>query len=132
MGDVMEKYMKRLNMIFFVIVIISVFSTINVYAEEYTCTGVFTDGLINDVNQYVFKPIKWLTPIALLVLTSIDFAGVVLSGKKEGMDKAKNNFLKRTAAAFIIFFAPDILNLIANLVNKQSIASCMESFGLTK
>ena len=128
----MEKYMKRLNIIFFVFVVISFFSTMNVYAADYTCSGVFSDGLINDVNKYIFTPIKWLTPIALLVLTTIDFAGVVLSGKKDGMDKAKNNFLKRIAAALIIFFAPDILNLIATFVNQRSIASCMESFGLTK
>ena len=90
------------------------------------------DKIYDSLNKYVFKPIKWITPVLLLVLTSIDFAGVVFSGDQKGMDKAKNNFLTRSVAALIIFFAPYIINLIAELVDQQSISSCLNKFGLTK
>ena len=98
------------------------------YAANATCNGIFSQGLIDDVNKYLYTPIKWITPIALLLLTSFDFAQVVFNGKKDGMDKAKNNFLKRSVAALIIFFAPDLINLIVKFVNDQHIASCMNKF----
>ena len=99
--------------------------SINVYAD---CGGVFADSFISDMNKYVYTPIKWATPVILLVLTSFDFAKVVFSGDSKGMDKAKSNFLKRAVAALIIFFAPDIINLLVEFVNKQSIASCSNQF----
>ena len=113
-------------MILLCIVTIIVTFSINVYAES--CTGVFSSDFINDMNQYVYKPIKWATPILLLVLTSFDFAKVVFSGDQKGMSKATNNLLKRSVAALIIFFAPDIINLLVDFVNQQSIASCTKNF----
>ena len=126
----MKFWMKKLDITLFILVIISFFSSLNVYAAGYTCSGIFSNSLMDDINKYVFTPIKYLVPLALLVLTSIDVAGIVFSGKKDGVEKAKNNFLKRTIAALIIFFAPNIINLIAGIVNERSIASCMEKFGV--
>ena len=100
--------------------------SIKVSAANVTCTGVFSDEFINALRDYVYTPIKWATPILLLVLTSFDFAKVVFAGKKEDMDKAKNNFMKRAVAALVIFFAPDIIKLIIDLVQKQSIKSCLD------
>ena len=104
--------------------------SINVFAAGTAadCTGVFGDDLIGILNKYLYTPIKWATPILLILLTSFDFAKVVFAGKKEEMDKAKNNFLKRFIAAVIIFFAPDILDLIMTLINDRSIASCLSNF----
>ena len=116
------------NLILIVLFVFVLGVTINVSAETATCTGVFDQEFLNAMNDYVYVPIKWITPALLLVLTSFDFAKVVFAGKKEEMDKAKNNFLKRTIAAFIIFFAPDIIKLIVNFIQNRSIASCMNSF----
>ena len=118
--------MKKKNIVLLAIFVFIFFITINVNAES--CSGVFTHGFMEDIENYLFTPIKWATPVLLLTFTSIAFGGVVSSGKKEGMEKAKNNFLKRSVAALIIFFAPDILLLIMNLVNNQAIASCLEKF----
>ena len=114
-----------------VLIIIFVFVlgiSINVYADSTSCNGVIRGDLIDTFNKYVYTPIKWLTPTILLIFTSIDFAQVVFGGKKENMDKAKNNFLKRSIAALIVFFAPDVISLIVKFVNQQSIASCMNKF----
>ena len=108
--------------------ILAIIITFSIVVNAENCSGVFSDGLINDVNNYVYTPIKWATPVLLLVLTSFDFAKVVFSGDGKGMDKAKNNFLKRSVAALIIFFAPDIINLLVKFVNEQSIASCSSQF----
>lgn len=98
--------------------------SINVYAED--CNGVFDPNFLNDLDRFVYKPIKYATPVLLLVLTSFDFAKVVFSGDGKGMDKAKNNFLKRSVAALIIFFAPNIIELIVGWIQDNSIASCMQ------
>ena len=114
--------MKKKNLVLLCIVTVILVFTFNVYAED--CSGVFDDNLIAKLDMYVYKPVKYATPVLLLVLTSFDFAKVVFSGTKEGMDKAKNNFLKRSVAALIIFFAPDIIKLLVEFVQEQSIASC--------
>ena len=120
---------KKKDIIFIIIFVFIVFVSMNVYAAE--CSEVFDTGegsLIYIMNQHIYKPIKWITPVLLLVLTSFDFAKVVFSGDSKGMDKAKSNFLKRSVAALIIFFAPDIINLLVDFVNEQSIASCTSQF----
>ena len=102
----------------------------NVYAANVGCTGVFEPELLNTLKNTIYIPIKWAAPILLVLLTSFDFAKVVFSGKKEDMDKIKNNFLKRAVAAFIIFVAPDIIILIVDVVggnNAVSIKSCLGS-----
>lgn len=121
--------MKKRNIILLCLVTVIITFSINVYAEG--CSEVFSTGegsLIYLMNEHIYTPIKWATPILLLVLTSFDFAKVVFSGDGKGMDKAKNNFLKRSIAALIIFFAPDIINLLVDFVNGQSIASCTGQF----
>ena len=118
--------MKKKNIVLLAIFVFIFFIAIEVNAES--CSGVFTHGFMDDIKKYLFTPVKWATIPILLILTSVDFGGVVLSGKKDGMEKAKNNFLKRSVAALIIFFAPDILLLIMNLVNNQAISSCLEKF----
>ena len=116
------------NLVLILIFTLVLGMSFNVFAAGESCTGVISDEFISAMSNYVYTPIKWLTPILLLVLTSIDFAGVVFGGKKENMDKAKNNFLKRSIAALIIFFAPDLINLIVKFINDQSISSCMSKF----
>lgn len=98
---------------------------INVSAAEVSCDGVFGTDFISALDKYIYVPIKWATPILLLVLTSFDFAKVVFAGKKEDMDKAKNNFLKRAVAALVIFFAPDIIKLLVTFIDNKSIADCL-------
>ena len=120
--------MKKRNFVFGLIFVSILFVSISVYAADNSCTGIFTPELINSLRDYVYKPIKYATPVILIVFTALDFAKLVLSGTKEGLDKAKKNFLKRALAAIIIFFAPNIIELIVDAVNQQSIKSCLENF----
>jgi preprotein translocase subunit SecG len=117
------------NLILIILFVFVLGISINVSAAGTpSCTQVIRPDIIDAFNNYVYVPIKWLTPVALLFFTSFDFAGVVFGGKKENMDKAKNNFLKRSVAALIIFFAPDVINLIISFINQQSLASCLNQF----
>ena len=117
--------MRKREIICLMLFVGIIFMSINVSA--YTCEGIFTDDLVGKLDTWVYKPIKWATPILLLVLTSIDYAKEVFSGTKDGFAKANKNFLKRSIAALIIFFAPDILKTIVDFVNQSAISDCMKS-----
>ena len=98
--------------------------TLSVHAEGETCQGIFGNELLGEIKS-VLKIIQIVSPIILLLLTSLDFAKVIFSDSKDGLDKAKNNFLKRGVAILIIFFAPFIINLILDLVNEKTAQSCI-------
>ena len=91
-----------------------------------TCRGLLGDDAIDFISKSIFKPIHYIVPILLVVLTTLDFAKAVFSSEKDGMEKAKKNFTKRALIAVIIFFIPNILGLVFNLINEQSIADCMK------
>ena len=116
------------NIVLLLIFVFVLGISVNVSAETKECGYLIDTGFIDAMNNYVYTPIKIATPVILLVLTSFDFAKIVFAGKKEDMDKAKNNFLKRFIAGVIIFFAPEIINLVVSLINDQSMSSCMNKF----
>ena len=118
---------KYRDLILIVIFAVILCVSLDVYASDASCSGVFNDDFLRALRDYIYNPIKWLTPVLLLVLTSIDFAKVVFAGKKEDMDKAKNNFLKRSIAAIVIFFAPDIIIFIVSFVTNQPISACISA-----
>ena len=102
--------------------------TINVSAE--TCEGVISNALMSEIKS-VFRIIQIAAPVLLLLFTTFDFASVVFSDNKDGLDKAKKNFLKRGVAVLIIFFAPFIIELILDLINDASLsdaADCVRRF----
>lgn len=122
----MKKDLKNILLITLFVFILGI--SFNVSAAQATCSGVFDPAFLQILNDYVYVPIKWATPILLLLLTSLDFAKIVFNGKKEDMDKAKTNFMKRFVAALIVFFAPDVIKLIVDLIQNNSIKSCMDRF----
>ncbi len=126
----MKKYKNIIMIVLFVMIL---GTSINVFADPTVldsseCLGTFDESFFDALNKYFYVPVKWATPILLLVLTSVDFAKIVFSGKKEDMDKARKNFLKRFVAGLIIFFAPNIVILIVNFIQNESIKACMSQF----
>ena len=101
------------------------FSTINVYASS--CTETFTPQFLDTLRNNVFRPIKIVAPILLLVFTSLDFAKAVFSDNKDGINKAMNNFLKRAVATLVVFFAPNIIELILSFINTRNMDACLRS-----
>ena len=115
--------MKKKNYILILMMFVITCSFINVHAAE-DCAGIFGPELIEEIKS-VLNVIRIIAPIILLLLTSLDFAKVVFADNKDGLNKAKNNFLKRAVAVLIIFFAPDIIELILKLVDETTASSCI-------
>lgn len=98
-----------------------------------SCEGYFgsannPDDLMYILKNNIFKPIRILVPIVLVILTSFDFVQAIFNDKKEGMPKATSNFIKRAIIALLIFFAPDLLSLILTLIDASVIKSCLGNF----
>ena len=118
--------MKKKNVFLFIMLILMLFSTINVYAAS--CTDTFSPKFMDMLRNNVFKPIKIVAPILLLVFTSLDFAKAVFSDNKDGINKAVSRFLKRAVATLVIFFAPNIIELILSFINTRNMNACLNGF----
>ena len=75
--------------------------------------------------------IRWVVPIGLVVMTSIDLFTKVLNPDDKD---AQKKILNRAIAAIIVFFVPIIVNLTLKLVDvgmgndyntKSSVSECM-------
>lgn len=99
--------------------------TVPVFAAESTCEGVFNPETLQFLKTSVFKPIHIAVPVILVVLTTMDFAKSVFSNEKDGMEKAKKNFIKRAIVAVILFFIPNILEIVFDLIDEAEISKCI-------
>lgn len=138
-GDVMKR-----KTLFFILIVSILFVGVSVeakglnlnildYSTSTSCTGYFGSAsqegtLMNLLVYNIFRPIQWLVPILLLILTTLDFGKVVFTDSKDGMEKAKKNFVKRAIMAVVIFFIPTLLEIIFQFVDNQAIKSCLGNF----
>ncbi|MBQ8892596.1 MAG: hypothetical protein IJ068_07025 [Bacilli bacterium] len=83
---------------------------------EETCKGLFGNEILEWLDENVFMIIRIGVPILLILLTSFDFAKVVFTDDKEGIQNAFKRFGKRAIAAVLIFLTPTIILIIADLV----------------
>ena len=114
--------MKKKNCFFMFMMLCMTFAAVNVYADS--CEGIFGQELLDEIKN-IMLIIQIAAPVALLFFTSLDFAKVIFNDNKDGIDKAKNNFLKRGVAVLIIFFAPMIVNLILDIMQENSLRGCL-------
>ena len=106
------------------IMFVTLFLATPVYAEE--CSKYFDTDFLQLCGS-VFKLLKIAAPVILLLLTTLDFGKVVILGEKDGLKKAKDNFVKRAIVAVIIFFIPDLIDLAFGLINEVSITDCIDA-----
>lgn len=77
-----------------------------------------TDLCESGAMKYVEKGyslLRFLIPVIIIVVSTIDFAGVVLSGKEDNMEKAKKHFITRIVVGMIILFIPFILEVVLKI-----------------
>ncbi len=103
----------------------------NAYNQEQTCEGDNSIlGSVNDPNsvawllQQVLNYIKILGPILVVVLSSVEFAKVIVNGDDEAMGKAQRKLVTRIILAACLFFIPTIVEAALNLFGFTSDATC--------
>ncbi|MBR3661604.1 MAG: hypothetical protein IKN63_06900 [Bacilli bacterium] len=96
----------------------SVVGITEVKEEAYKdCKELFGSNFLDWLDANVFMFIRIAVPILLILLTTIDFAKVIFTEDKEGMQNAFKRFIKRAIAAALVFLTPTIIVLIGNLLS---------------
>lgn len=83
---------------------------------EETCNGILGPEFLSFLNT-IFKWIKIVVPILIVLLGSVDFAGSLLKDDKDALNKAASKFIKRLIIGVVIFLVTVILTFILNIFN---------------
>ncbi len=85
-------------------------------AEENACSSLLGDPDQKEYPaywlQYAFNIIKYLAIAALLIFSTMDFFKAMVENDKEALKKAGQKTAKRFIYCVIIFFLPNIIELI--------------------
>ena len=65
--------------------------------------------------QQVFNVIKIVGPVVVIVLSSIDFAKVIIKNDDEAMAKAQKKLIVRLILAALLFFIPMLVEFALNI-----------------
>lgn len=78
----------------------------------------------------LYKVIKFLVPVILILMGVLDFAKAVMSKDENEMNSQKQKFIRRLIAAVLIFFALSLVQFIVNLTGTAdtSTSSCIDCF----
>lgn len=86
-------------------------------SAEMTCEGILGENVLDDIKTILLW-IRIAVPILLIVLGTLDFGKAVLNDDAKALSKATSTFVKRVIAAILVFFAPIIIMLLINTVDK--------------
>lgn len=101
------------------------------YNQEQKCSG--DDSILGSVNdpnsvawllQQVLNYIKVLGPILVVVLSSVEFAKVIINSDDEAMGKAQKKLITRIILAACLFFIPTLVEAALDLFGFTSDATC--------
>ena len=97
----------------------SVSNEFSEYDQSQSCSSLLGDP--NDENsvawllQVIFDILKVVGPLLVIVLSSIDFAKVIIQSDDESMGKAKRKLIYRLILAVLLFFVPILLEVMLDL-----------------
>lgn len=103
----------------------------NDYNQTQSCTG--GNSLLGDPGdpnsvawllQQVLNYIKILGPILVVVLSSVDFLKVIISGNDDAMAKAQKKLVTRLILAALLFFIPNLVTILLDLFGLTSESTC--------
>jgi len=86
---------------------------------DVTCDGIIGEELLGFINK-IFKWIRIIAPIIVIIMGSVEFAGAVLQDDKDAIKKASNRFVKRLIVAVALFFIPLLIEFLLNIFNEFS------------
>lgn len=101
------------------------------YNQEQTCEG--SDSILGDPNdensvawllQQILNYVKVIGPILVVVMSSVDFVGVIVKGDDDAMAKAKKKLITRLILAMCLFFIPTFVEAILDIFGITSSATC--------
>lgn len=96
---------------------VSVLSNVTYKLEKIDekCSDVF-DAEILGFLQQIFDIFKFIAPLLCLALSMMDFVKAVASQDKDALAKATKTTGKRIIYAIVLFFIPDLINFLFELL----------------
>ena len=73
------------------------------------------------IVKTIYLLLKYVTPIILVIMGSIDFMRATMSGNAENIDKNKKRFFNRLFIAAFIFLLASIVQLITNILGASGV-----------
>ena len=101
------------------------------YNQTQNCSG--DNSLLGNVNdpdsvawllQQILNYIKILGPILVVVLSSVEFAKVIINSDDEAMAKAQKKLITRIILAACLFFIPTLVQAALDLFGITSDSTC--------
>ena len=86
---------------------------------DVNCEGIIGEELLDFINK-IFRWIRIIAPIFVIIMGSVEFAGAILQDDKDALKKASNKFMKRLIIAVALFFVPLIMEFLLNIFNEFS------------
>ena len=74
--------------------------------------------------QQIFNFVKIVGPILVVVLSSIDYAKVIIQSDDESMDKANKKLMWRLILAALLFFIPLLIQVFLQMFGFTSDSTC--------
>ena len=91
------------------------YNLVQVLANEPLLGDVDDEKSVAWLLQQVFNVIKIVGPVVVIVLSSIDFAKVIIKNDDEAMAKAQKKLIIRLILAALLFFVPMLVELALNI-----------------
>lgn len=124
---------KKLMFTFLLVLALCVFMP-GVHAEDFTCSALGSDVLIDtqlaDIVHLIIMIIQIAVPILLVVFGMMDLMKAIMAQKEDEIKKGQQIFIKRLIAAVIVFFIIAIVKLVISAVakNDDGIMACANCF----
>lgn len=98
------------------------------YNKNQNCNGLLGDP--NDENsvawllQTILNYLRVLGPVLVVVLSSVDFARIIVNGDDEKFSKAKQTLFRRLIVVALLFLVPTIVSVLLNIFGITSNPTC--------
>ena len=89
---------------------------VNTSDKQMSCEELFDPSIIELVNDVLKYP-RYIVPLLIIVLGTIDFFKAVMASKEDEMKKAQKTFIKRLIIGVCVFMVPLLINAIMWLAN---------------
>ena len=114
--------MNRKNISFLIILFVSFILMINVNAET---TEIVAENFCTDMSKtlqlvgFFLVVVKIVVPLLVVIMGSLDFYHIVMSGKDSDLKKEALILGKRVLMGVIVFLMPTIVNLAVNTLDNN-------------
>ena len=87
-------------------------------------------GSVNDPDsvawllQHILNYIKVLGPLLVIVISSFDFAKIIIQSDDEAMAKAQKKLIMRLILVAALFFIPTIVTALLDIFGITTTATC--------